>query len=181
MLRARADARTFSLCLAARLTRPLPAAAAAPRPRSRRSFEKIQKAYDALTAGRPTAGAAEGAGAGPDAVSVLLLVRTQCILFARHGRLLKQYKYAGYPLVLGAVRAAGEPGERVAAGERASFLEAASRLVYLTCLATPKNADELIREGGVAAMLVMGGHHCASLFASAQQTLVLPCLAACFS
>jgi hypothetical protein len=29
-----------------------------------------------------------------------LQVKTQCILFARHAKVLKQYKYAGYPLLL---------------------------------------------------------------------------------
>lgn len=133
-------------------------------PAGRDTFEKIQKAYDALTSTRGGAAGADGAGGhgsagggaggpgGPDAISILLLVRTQCILFARHGKLLKAYKYAGYPLVLAALREAATGEDRIGMGDRATFLEACTRLVYLTCLATPKNADELIRENGVEAL-----------------------------
>lgn len=115
-------------------------------PAGREHFEKIHKAYDALTTARP---GAAGSG-GPDPVSILLMVRTQCILFARHGKTLKGYKYAGYPLLLSAI--AGLREETQLGGERGAFVEALTRLVYLTCLATPKNAEELVREGGSEAL-----------------------------
>jgi len=79
------------------------------------------------------------------------MVRTQCILFARHAKTLKAYKYAGYPLVLEAMRTL--PADERIAGERAVFLEACTRLVYLTCLTTPKNAEELVRENGAEVLL----------------------------
>ena len=43
-------------------------------------------------------------GSGPDPVAVSLLVRTQGILFSRHAKTLKQYKFAGYPLLLAAMQ-----------------------------------------------------------------------------
>ena len=68
-------------------------------PAGRETFEKIQKAYDLLTTAR-----GPEVGAGPDPVAVSLLVRTQGILFSRHAKTLKQYKFAGYPLLLAAMQ-----------------------------------------------------------------------------
>jgi len=59
-------------------------------PTGRDTFEKINRAYDLLTSARGAASTN-----GPDPVSVALMVRTQCILFGRHGKALKAYKYAG--------------------------------------------------------------------------------------
>merc|ERR1719238_289042 len=39
--------------------------------------------------------------------------------------------------------------DAVVTGERGQLLEAATRLVYLTCLCSPRNAEELLRENGV--------------------------------
>jgi len=119
-------------------------------PAGRDTFEKIQKAYEALTSVRASV-AGSGASGGPDPVSILLMIRTQCILFSRHGKTLRVYKFAGYPLLIEAISVSGE----AIGADRASHLEAATRLVYLTCLATAKNAEELVREGGCEALMAL--------------------------
>jgi hypothetical protein len=66
-------------------------------PQGRDMFEKVQKAYELLNAARPET------AAGPDPINILLMVKTQCILFERHKAVLAAYKYAGYPLLLEAI------------------------------------------------------------------------------
>lgn len=121
-------------------------------PAGRDTFEKIQKAYEAITNTRASQSGG-GAAGGPDPVSILLMVRTQCILFARYAKVLRMYKYAGYPLLLEAI--AGVKAEDKISGDKASHLEACTRLVYLTCLASPKNAEELVREGGTECLMYL--------------------------
>ena len=108
-------------------------------PDGREMFEKIQKAYEMLTSHRTAE-----ASAGPDPVAILLLVKTQCILYARYAKDLAPYKYAGYPLVLQALESPGG-----VAGDAGEIFEAATRMVFLTCLASPRNAEELLRENGL--------------------------------
>jgi DnaJ family protein C protein 13 len=126
-------------------------------PAGRDVFEKINKAYELLTSGGKGAASAAAAAnvGGANQNAILLMIRTQCILFARHAKLLKTYKYAGYPLVIEAIANSlkGEGAEANSSSgsgrmgkERVEFLEACTRLVYLTCLATPRNAEELIAE-----------------------------------
>ncbi len=66
-------------------------------PQGRDMFEKVQKAYELLNAAHPET------AAGPDSNAILLMVKTQCILFERHKAVLAAYKYAGYPLLLDAI------------------------------------------------------------------------------
>ncbi len=66
-------------------------------PQGRDMFEKVQKAYELLNAARPET------ASGPDPINILLMVKTQCILFERHKAVLAAYKYAGYPLLLEAI------------------------------------------------------------------------------
>jgi len=110
-------------------------------PAGRDRFMLIQRAYEALTTARP-----EAAAGGPDPVALLLLVRTQCILFKRHTKVLKPYKYAGYPLVMLAIRQL--PKDTSISGDSGQMAESLTRLIYLTCLTSPRNAEELVREDG---------------------------------
>lgn len=112
-------------------------------PQGRDMFEKIQKAYEMLSASKPEM------ATGPDPHRVLLMVKTQCILFKDYQEYLKPYKYAGYPFLLDVLVV---PADGRVEGERAEMLEAASRLVYLTCLCSPLNANQLIVEDGVPIM-----------------------------
>jgi DnaJ family protein C protein 13 len=115
-------------------------------PQGRDMFEKIQKAYELLSTARPAA------VTGPDPVNVYLIVRTQNILFRRFAKDLEPYKYAGYGMLLTAVR---EATQGVFSEEAARFLVAASELVYLTCLASPLNAEELAAVGGTQTLAAL--------------------------
>ena len=119
-------------------------------PAGRDRFMQIQRAYEALTTSRP-----EAAAGGPDPVALLLLVRTQCILFKRHTKVLKPYKYAGYPLVMQAIRQI--PKDTPITGDSGPMAEALTRLIYLTCLTSPRNAEELVREDGTEALAELLG------------------------
>ncbi len=108
-------------------------------------------------------------GQGPQPWRILLLLRAQCVLYGRYGSELAPYKYAGYGLLLDTIRdgtargttaagagagGAAAPPEAAAAG---SFLSgevleqvaAAAQLCWLTVLASPRNCEELCRNGGV--------------------------------
>lgn len=37
---------------------------------------------------------------GPDSSKIIILLRSQTILFSRYGDVLKPYKYAGYPMLI---------------------------------------------------------------------------------
>ena len=113
-------------------------------PQGRDMFEKVQAAYEMLNAARPEM------AAGPDPVAILLMVKTQVILFERHRALLAEYKYAGYPLLLEVLKV---PADGSITGERADMMEAGTALIHLTCLTSPRNANELIDEGGVEMLL----------------------------
>ena len=115
-------------------------------PAGREMFEKIQVAYEMLTSARPEA------ISGPDPVAITLMIKTQCILFKRYAAPLKPYKYAGYPLLLGQ-NSLTHPPEVSVTGPEAALIEAAANCVYLTCLASPRNAEELVREQGVDILL----------------------------
>lgn len=108
-------------------------------PDGRDTFEKIQEAYEILTNSRAQHG-------GPDPINILLIVRTQRILFKRFSSVLRPYKYAGYPYVLEIVDLRDE---EALDEHRLRLLAVATELVYLTCLCSPLNAEELVREDGV--------------------------------
>lgn len=116
-------------------------------PAGRETFEKISAAYELLTTARPEA------ASGPDPVAILLMIRTQSILFKRFSKDLAPYKYAGYPLLLAPGTLLPEPGAGICVEGTAERVEAAAHLAYLTCLAASRNADELLDEGGLDQML----------------------------
>ena len=43
-------------------------------------------------------------GSGPDPNNIVLIVRTQSILFDRHSTELQPYKYAGYPMLIKTIK-----------------------------------------------------------------------------
>lgn len=152
-----------------------------PSPEARAKFLQVQKAYERLQAGA-------AGGQGPQPWRLLLMLRSQCILFRRYGAVLAPFKYAGYPQLLevlrqqqvaadsgaapgaaaGAAARAGasaeqqqqpQPGSKVAgraaggghflSGERIGQVLAAIELCWLTCVASRRNAEELLRSGGL--------------------------------
>jgi DnaJ family protein C protein 13 len=113
-------------------------------PEGRERFEAVRRAYERLQAGA-------AGGQGPQPWRVLLLLRAQCILYRRHAAELARYKYAGYPLLLGALAPpAGAGAPHFLSPEVAPRLQAAAELCWLTCAASPRNGEELARSGGVA-------------------------------
>jgi DnaJ homolog subfamily C member 13 len=117
-------------------------------PAGRDTFEKIQAAYEALTSPRPEVAAA----GGPDPLVLLLVIRCQCILFKRSTDILKDYKYAGYPPIMQGIDGLST-SDSLSEGMTGKMAEALTRLIYLTCLTSPRNSDELIREMGVEKLL----------------------------
>ena len=45
------------------------------------------------------------------------------------------------------------PADGSISGDRANLIDASTELVHLTCLASPRNAFELVNEGGVEVLL----------------------------
>lgn len=102
---------------------------------------------------------------------LLLLVRCQVLLYRRYPHVLKPYKYSGYPLLLGALQQAasststapsapGAPSSTPPSGPASDPLskdcmpltQACVELCWLTCVASRRNADELLRSGGLATL-----------------------------
>lgn len=61
-------------------------------PEGRSMFINVQRAYERLMS--------SDAAQGPQQWRVLLLIRSQCVLFRRYPKVLEPYKYAGYPMLL---------------------------------------------------------------------------------
>ena len=68
---------------------------------------------------------------GPQVWRLLLLLKSQCILYRRYGHVLEPFKYAGYPMLLSAV-AVDKNDSNFLSSERASLLTASSELIWLT-------------------------------------------------
>ena len=73
----------------------------------------------------------------------MLILFTQCALFTRYVDELEPYKYAGYPFLLSTLSVSSAQAISPA---RFRLLVAGSELVYLTCLCSPMNAEELLAE-----------------------------------
>lgn len=124
-------------------------------PAGRDKFLAVQRAYARLQAGA-------AGGQGPQAWRILLLLKTQCILYRRYPEVLSPFKYAGYPLLLTAVTHALDEGATEGPGEAqprhflgaavAPPLVAAVQLCSLTCVSSALNGEELTRSGGVATL-----------------------------
>ncbi|KAJ7528593.1 hypothetical protein O6H91_15G009400 [Diphasiastrum complanatum] len=110
-------------------------------PEGREKFVAVQKAYERLQA------SLQGLQ-GPQPWRLKLLLRGQCILFNRYGDILEPFKYAGYPMLHQAITVDGDDNNFLSS-ERAPLLEAASELAWLTCVSSPLNGEELVRDGGV--------------------------------
>ena len=68
---------------------------------------------------------------GPQVWRLLLLLKSQCILYRRYGHVLEPFKYAGYPMLLSAVTV-DKNDSNFLSSERASLLTASSELIWLT-------------------------------------------------
>lgn len=155
-----------------------------PQPEARDKFLRVQKAYERLQQLRDEAGAAEAEGGsgdgdsvgGPRARVLDLLLRAQCIVYARCTADLRPFRYAGYPLLTPmmsrAMRAPEtaqvlrdtarqdsadyssglEPLPKGSAQLAVRMMALACQLAWLTVCASPRNALELLRSQGVEAL-----------------------------
>ena len=88
---------------------------------------------------------------GPNPENIILILRTQSILFSRYSKELAPYKYAGYPQLIKTIKL--ETDDDRLFSKTVPLLSAASELSYHTVHCSALNAEELRREGGLDALL----------------------------
>ncbi|XP_045611089.2 dnaJ homolog subfamily C member 13 isoform X2 [Procambarus clarkii] len=110
-------------------------------PDGRDKFEKVNKAYEFLCS--RSAHAVDG----PDPKNILLVIRTQSILFARYKDVLAPYKYSGYPMLIKTIQFEADDDQLFS--KETSLLAAAAELTYHTINCSALNAEELRREKGL--------------------------------
>ncbi|XP_050682465.1 dnaJ homolog subfamily C member 13-like [Leptidea sinapis] len=113
-------------------------------PEGRDRFEAVNQAYEFLCSRNVWT------GDGPNTNNILLILRTQTILFKRYSEVLSPYKYAGYKQLLRTMQMEIE-AEQLFAEQDASvaLLPAAAELAHATVHCSALNAEELCREGGL--------------------------------
>ncbi|KAK2150998.1 hypothetical protein LSH36_380g05005 [Paralvinella palmiformis] len=94
-------------------------------PEGREMFEQVNKAYEFLCSRSKVK-------EGPDPHNIVLILKAQCILFARYKDVLQPYKYAGYPMLIKTIRM--ETNDETLFSKSAPLLVASSDLCYHTAL-----------------------------------------------
>ncbi|XP_063386094.1 dnaJ homolog subfamily C member 13 [Cydia fagiglandana] len=112
-------------------------------PEGRDRFEAVNQAYEFLCSRNVWT------GDGPNANNIVLILRTQTILFQRYSDVLAPYKYAGYPQLLRTARLEAEAEQLFAEKDSSGLLPAACELAHATVKCSALNAEELRREGGL--------------------------------
>ncbi|KAK3858864.1 hypothetical protein Pcinc_034976 [Petrolisthes cinctipes] len=110
-------------------------------PEGRDKFEQVNKAYEFLCS--RSAHSVDG----PDPRNILLVIRTQSILFSRYKDVLAPYKYSGYPMLIKTIQM--EADDEQLFSKETSLLAAAAELTYHTINCSALNAEELRREKGL--------------------------------
>ncbi|GAB0184323.1 dnaJ subfamily C member 13 [Grus japonensis] len=110
-------------------------------PEGRDMFEKVNKAYEFLCT--KSAKVIDG----PDPENIILILKTQSILFNRHKEDLKPYKYAGYPMLIKTITI--ETSDDLLFSKESPLLPAATELAFHTVNCSALNAEELRRENGI--------------------------------
>lgn len=106
-------------------------------PHGREMFEKVSGAYEFLCS------KASKSGNAPNPDNVVLILRTQSILFMRFSKDLHPYKYAGYPMLIKTIQMETEDNQLFS--KSAPLLAAASECAYFTVKCSALNAEELRR------------------------------------
>lgn len=121
-----------------------------PDEQARVRFNEVSEAYKFLCSRRCWT------GDGPDPNNIVLVLRTQSILFSRHDRGLHfksseyykseflelcEYKYAGYPQLVRTIQL--EVADDQLFSKPAALLTAATELAYYTVLCSALNAEEV--------------------------------------
>ncbi|XP_060154593.1 dnaJ homolog subfamily C member 13 isoform X4 [Globicephala melas] len=110
-------------------------------PEGRDMFEKVNKAYEFLCT--KSAKITDG----PDPENIILILKTQSILFNRHKEDLQPYKYAGYPMLIRTITM--ETSDDLLFSKESPLLPAAAELAFHTVNCSALNAEELRRENGI--------------------------------
>ncbi|XP_053322304.1 dnaJ homolog subfamily C member 13 [Spea bombifrons] len=109
-------------------------------PEGRDMFEKVNKAYEFLCT------KSTKIIDGPDPENIILILKTQSILFNRHKEDLQPYKYAGYPMLIRTITMETSDEQLFS---KVSLLPAATELAFHTVNCSALNAEELRRENGI--------------------------------
>ncbi|CAG2054418.1 unnamed protein product [Timema podura] len=104
-------------------------------PEGREKFEKVSRAYEFLCSRNLWT------SQGPNPDNIVLILRTQSILFDRYSEELQPYKYAGYPQLIKTIQLETEDDQLFS--KSAPLLAAASELAYHTVHCSALNAEEL--------------------------------------
>ncbi|KAH0503542.1 DnaJ-like protein subfamily C member 13 [Microtus ochrogaster] len=110
-------------------------------PEGRDMFEKVNKAYEFLCT------KSTKIVDGPDPENIILILKTQSILFNRHKEELQPYKYAGYPMLIRTITM--ETSDDLLFSKESPLLPAAAELAFHTVNCSALNAEELRREKGL--------------------------------
>ncbi|XP_032807043.2 dnaJ homolog subfamily C member 13 isoform X1 [Petromyzon marinus] len=110
-------------------------------PEGRDMFEKVNKAYEFLCS--KSAKTVDG----PDPENIILILKTQSILYNRHKEELQPYKYAGYPMLIKTLTM--ETEDQQLFSKLSPLLPAATELAFHTVNCSALNAEELRREDGI--------------------------------
>ncbi|KAJ8336734.1 hypothetical protein SKAU_G00379540 [Synaphobranchus kaupii] len=114
-------------------------------PEGRDMFEKVNKAYEFLcTKSARTVD-------GPDPENIILILKTQSILFNRHQEEFEPYKYAGYPMLIKTITM--ETNDEQLFSKTSPLLPTATELAFHTVNCSALNAEELRRENGIEVLL----------------------------
>ena len=111
-------------------------------PEGKPIFQKITAAYNLLSQQAASGGGSGGSSSSSGPNRIMLLIKAQSILYTRFRTELSPFKYAGYPLLLEAVKKALEADDR-------ELLSAAAELAYCTIKSTSLNAEEMRRQDGL--------------------------------
>ncbi|XP_011314514.1 dnaJ homolog subfamily C member 13 isoform X3 [Fopius arisanus] len=114
-------------------------------PEGRDRFEAVNQAYEFLCS------RSCWTTDGPNPDNIVLILRTQSILFDRYTEELRPYKYAGYPQLIKTIKLETEDDRLFS--KAAPLLSAAAELCYHTVHCSALNAEELRREGGLEVLL----------------------------
>ncbi|KAM8967651.1 dnaJ homolog subfamily C member 13 isoform 1-T1 [Pelodytes ibericus] len=109
-------------------------------PEGRDMFEKVNKAYEFLCT------KSTKIVDGPDPENIILILKTQSILFNRHKEDLQPYKYAGYPMLIRTITMETSDAQLFS---KLSLLPASTELAFHTVNCSALNAEELRRENGI--------------------------------
>ncbi|XP_061777667.1 dnaJ homolog subfamily C member 13-like isoform X1 [Nerophis ophidion] len=130
-------------------------------PDGRDMFEKVNKAYEFLCT--KSARILDG----PDPENIILILKTQSILFNRHKQELEPYKYAGYPMLIKTITMETQDDQLFS--KTSPLLPAAAELAFHTVNCSALNAEELRRENGIE-ILLEALSRCVSVLTASSKT-----------